>query len=60
MQKTDWEQKYSALKCLHDDISNHKIQNSKNAIFYEWIQRKLQADIWDETNRVYKLKEGVY
>ena len=58
-QKTNWNEKYLQLKKLYDNILNYRLYNSKNAVFYEWIQRKLQADVWEEIDRVNKLKEGV-
>lgn len=58
-QKTNWNEKYLQLKKLYDNISNYRLHNSKNTVFYEWIQRKLQADVWEEIDRVNKLKEGV-
>jgi hypothetical protein len=56
-EKTDWEKRHLELKCLYDDISHFRLQNSKNVIYYEWIQRKLKNEICNEIDRVYKLKE---
>lgn len=53
--ETDWKAKHDELERLYSRIKNLKLPYSKNAIFYEWMKRKLQEDIYSELIRVWKL-----
>ena len=52
---TNWKEKSEQLDKLYKQITQHKIPSSKNAIFYEYVQRKLQTDIFEESKRVWEL-----
>ena len=51
-QQTNWEKKYQELERLYQKIRKYRPQASKNAIFYEWVQRKLKDEVLEEAHRV--------
>lgn len=52
---TNWKEKSEQLDRLYRQMTQHKIPSSKNATFYEYVKRKLQTDIFEESKRVWKL-----